>query len=300
MPHWEFGMSMRSSLLVAVSFVCLCSTAALADTIKVTSYDMNNGNGATQNGGFNYFDTTYNGAGDPSKNGSSQVVPSNGTDKESMLTGGTGKLTDGVIANQNFSISHDQYVGWKYQDPTIVFHLGSGQSVSSLSLYVASSYAGSNGWLGLVGTPSAVDVLLTLGTTSLMPAYTTSVSPYQNNVYTNTDVITLTFSAPISSDYAFSLTLDRGPLLKDGENYYNNHVATNGCDANGCFQDNVNDFKNSAYDVNKEPWILLSEVAFTAAVPEPSTWMMLIAGFAGMGFMAYRRRRGSAIELAAS
>jgi hypothetical protein len=33
-------------------------------------------------------------------------------------------------------------------------------------------------------------------------------------------------------------------------------------------------------------------VAFApvAAVPEPSTWAMMILGFAGIGFMAYRRR----------
>jgi hypothetical protein len=31
-----------------------------------------------------------------------------------------------------------------------------------------------------------------------------------------------------------------------------------------------------------------------AAVPEPSTWAMMILGFAGVGFMAYRRRTGSA------
>jgi hypothetical protein len=30
-----------------------------------------------------------------------------------------------------------------------------------------------------------------------------------------------------------------------------------------------------------------------AAVPEPSTWAMLILGFAGLGFMAYRRRNQS-------
>lgn len=294
-------MSLRSSLLVATSLVFVGSTAALAGTVAVTSYDMNNGNGITQNGGFNYFDTTYNGSGDPTKNGSSLVVPSNAAQQESLLTGGTGKLTDGVIANQNFSIAHDQYVGWKYQDPTIVFHLATGQAVSSISLYVASSYAGSNGWLGLVGTPSAVGVLLSLGNTTLTPTYSTSVAAYQNNVYTNTDVVTLTFATPISSAYAFSLTLDRGPLLQDGKDYYENHVKKKGCDANGCFQDDVNDFKNSAYDVDKEPWIMLSEVAFTAAVPEPSTWMMLIAGFAGMGFMAYRRRRsGLDLEIAAS
>ena len=31
----------------------------------------------------------------------------------------------------------------------------------------------------------------------------------------------------------------------------------------------------------------------TAAVPEPSTWAMMILGFAGVGFMAYRRRKGA-------
>jgi hypothetical protein len=31
-----------------------------------------------------------------------------------------------------------------------------------------------------------------------------------------------------------------------------------------------------------------------AAVPEPSTWAMMILGFAGVGFMAYRRRNQSA------
>jgi hypothetical protein len=29
---------------------------------------------------------------------------------------------------------------------------------------------------------------------------------------------------------------------------------------------------------------------FLAAVPEPSTWAMMILGFAGIGFMAYRRK----------
>jgi hypothetical protein len=28
----------------------------------------------------------------------------------------------------------------------------------------------------------------------------------------------------------------------------------------------------------------------TNAVPEPSTWAMMILGFAGLGFMAYRRK----------
>jgi hypothetical protein len=35
--------------------------------------------------------------------------------------------------------------------------------------------------------------------------------------------------------------------------------------------------------------------AFVATVPEPSTWAMMILGFAGVGFMAYRRRKSAAI-----
>ena len=33
----------------------------------------------------------------------------------------------------------------------------------------------------------------------------------------------------------------------------------------------------------------------TSAVPEPSTWAMMILGFAGVGFMAYRRRKVAAL-----
>ena len=34
------------------------------------------------------------------------------------------------------------------------------------------------------------------------------------------------------------------------------------------------------------------------AVPEPSTWAMMILGFMGVGFMAYRRKTQSALRIA--
>jgi hypothetical protein len=34
----------------------------------------------------------------------------------------------------------------------------------------------------------------------------------------------------------------------------------------------------------------VNDTVVTAAVPEPSTWAMMILGFAGVGFMAYRRK----------
>lgn len=46
--------------------------------------------------------------------------------------------------------------------------------------------------------------------------------------------------------------------------------------------------------------VLIKSVdATVAAVPEPSTWAMMILGFAGVGFLAYRRRnQGSAFRVA--
>jgi hypothetical protein len=41
------------------------------------------------------------------------------------------------------------------------------------------------------------------------------------------------------------------------------------------------------------------DVTYTPAVPEPSTWAMMILGFCGVGFMAYRRKQnGQALRLA--
>jgi hypothetical protein len=36
----------------------------------------------------------------------------------------------------------------------------------------------------------------------------------------------------------------------------------------------------------------------TASVPEPSTWAMMLLGFAGIGFMAYRRKAKPALMAA--
>jgi hypothetical protein len=38
--------------------------------------------------------------------------------------------------------------------------------------------------------------------------------------------------------------------------------------------------------------------ATTISVPEPSTWAMLLLGFAGLGFVSYRRTRGAKLQAA--
>jgi hypothetical protein len=44
--------------------------------------------------------------------------------------------------------------------------------------------------------------------------------------------------------------------------------------------------------------ISISDAATVAAVPEPSTWAMMILGFAGVGFTAYRRKSRPAFRFA--
>ncbi|WP_167552250.1 PEP-CTERM sorting domain-containing protein [Bradyrhizobium sp.] len=44
---------------------------------------------------------------------------------------------------------------------------------------------------------------------------------------------------------------------------------------------------------------LTFSATFTSAVPEPSTWAMFILGFAGIGFIAYRKKQGGAPVTAA-
>ena len=56
-----------------------------------------------------------------------------------------------------------------------------------------------------------------------------------------------------------------------------------------------NQSTNGLYRVNtfspgSSEYVMASS-ALVAGVPEPSTWAMMILGFLGLGFMAYRRKQ---------
>jgi hypothetical protein len=46
------------------------------------------------------------------------------------------------------------------------------------------------------------------------------------------------------------------------------------------------------------PAALEISLPLTSAVPEPSTWAMMILGFFGIGFMTYRQRKNTALRIA--
>jgi hypothetical protein len=57
---------------------------------------------------------------------------------------------------------------------------------------------------------------------------------------------------------------------------------------------------DTAYTVIDQPWAsnLLNNAVNISAVPESSTWAMMIIGFCGIGFMAYRRKSKPALMAA--
>jgi hypothetical protein len=57
-------------------------------------------------------------------------------------------------------------------------------------------------------------------------------------------------------------------------------------------------YQGALFSGSAQP-IEFGSVTSVAAVPEPSTWAMMILGFCGLGFMAYRRKQnGAALSVA--
>jgi hypothetical protein len=292
-------MRIKSHVAVAACALTLATfvagtTQAIAGVIPVQGYSMVNGSGTANWGSFNYYDTTYSGSGN--KNAEGTIFDVNGlaiANPAAMLSGGTGLLTDGVIAIQNYSqVSPGAYVGWKYLDPTITFTLAPNSVVQGISVavglspFIQSYVVDGNVVLGsgLVGPPATFKLSINGGPS-------TAYAPVASSVTGNSEILTILFPELVVGD-TFALTLERGPMLHDAK-FYNDFY--NGDPAN-----HIGDpqFYLNAGKPNLEPWLMVSEVSFMSPVPEPSTWVMMIAGFAAMSFAAYRRKTTSGMAMA--
>jgi|SRR5215216_4728686 len=61
----------------------------------------------------------------------------------------------------------------------------------------------------------------------------------------------------------------------------------------------LQNYLSSTIDPSNPDGVMLDAIsAISPAVPEPSTWAMMILGFAGVGFMAYRRKSKPALMTA--
>ncbi len=88
---------------------------------------MPNGNGQASGGTFNYWDRQYSGLGST-------------TTDNAFLSGGLGDLTDGVTTTSNwFAIENvagtGPYVGWRDQDPKILFRFGAIVPITTISVH---------------------------------------------------------------------------------------------------------------------------------------------------------------------
>jgi hypothetical protein len=255
-------MSVRSLLsVVTLAAFALGIGPAAASVLVVNSYNMPNGDGTAAFGTWNYWDGNYTGSG---------AITTDGA----PLTGGTGKLTDGVIATTGFSgltgalqnsnlAGTGLYVGWKYLDPVITFNLAQTSRVFSIDLYAQYAY------VGLVGPP----LTITIDGVTYDPTVTLLSSTDER--------LSVSFKGGIVGS-TFTVQPNAGPFGPDAIAY------------------NLT-YPNFPIPGNKEPWMMVSEVQFNgvSAVPELSTWAMMLIGFAAIGYAAYRRKKNTAVTAAA-
>lgn len=157
-----FDHAVRPILLLAT--LALHATLSCASQIGVTTYDMPNGDGQAHSGTWNYWDANYTGSGATTTDGLSG----------SVLSGGTGKLVDGLISTQPwYAVSNSagtgDYVGWNAPNvATITFHFANTVTLDEIKLYVDNSH---------VGGVYAPDAVIVAGTSYDNPAWALASPP---------------------------------------------------------------------------------------------------------------------------
>ena len=242
--RYPFRKLFSATLTVAV--LLGGAAASHATLIAPASYDMPNGFGTSVGGEYNYWDTTYNGSGNRTTDGA-------------PLTGGTGKLTDGIIAQHSWewtdaygphtessALGDGPYVGWTWGDPTITFHFADLVNIHTITFYVDDPANDINGNpRGGVAAPENFIV----GETSYA---VNSASP-------GTGPLAVVLSnLDLENIKDLTVTLDR--------------------------EISANTF-----------WVFMSEVTFDdgrnpVPVPEPSSLLLVALGGVVLSFLRYRRR----------
>ena len=123
--------------MCAMAVMLSLAPAAMAEPLVVLQYDMPNGGGQASGGSLNYWDRNYTGSGSTTTDGA-------------PLSGGVGKLVDGVVSTQVWNlVSNNEgtgdYVGWwigTTPNPTITFSFAAGTTVDGITVYLDNSQFG--------------------------------------------------------------------------------------------------------------------------------------------------------------
>lgn len=127
----------RPTLTGLALVIAATAAPAFAAPIVVASYAMPNGSGQASGGTYNYWDRSYSGLGATTTDGAA-------------LSGGTGDLTDGVIASSLWYNTENvagtgPYVGWRQgfvSDPLITFNFNPGAIINSIAIHMDNSQVG--------------------------------------------------------------------------------------------------------------------------------------------------------------
>lgn len=105
------------------------------------------------------------------------------------------------------------------------------------------------------------------------------------NLADNTSPITISMKDQFGTIFTLNSTLDTS-----GQNFFQAHA--------GAGEQIVLVTLTSTFPMVRLEQIRLGGIGQVGAVPEPSTWAMIILGFAGVGFVAYRRKnQGTALRI---
>jgi hypothetical protein len=114
------------------------------------------------------------------------------------------------------------------------------------------------------------------------------------------DTLTITLSAAVTA-FALDFTTPEGVNVTFGlGNGYTTTVSTTafGKPQFEGFVSNKPFDTITLTDSLPNGWFVFDVTTATAAVPEPSTWAMMIIGFLGLGLLAHRRRKGGVVSFA--
>jgi hypothetical protein len=193
--------------------------------------------------------------------------------------------------------------GWSVQDP--------GQGLSYMSLFGpgtadTSGANGQYGFLGLWGPGNGVNN----GLPATSPAggyYVAMDGDFQTSALTQTingltpgDKYKVSFYWAASQQEGFYGDTNQSITVSLGSQSFTTPTVTNPSQGfSGWYQQSFTYTANSASEtlaflangnLPVPPFALLDGVSLTAA-PEPATWALMLAGFGGLGFAAYRRNR---------
>lgn len=137
------------------------------------------------------------------------------------------------------------------------------------------------------------------GPTSGSGTFTTSDTAMQVGGQTAFSIVSISgtvngfaITAPVLASYGNYFTT--GPSFLDGSGVKFFTEGSNGQNRVDFFnQSNNGLYRVNTFSPGSSEYVTASSSAVIAAVPEPSTWVMMILGFVGVGLLTYRKRQSA-------